>query len=392
MKLTIDSICLISSIINKMEITDDFINDLVEMGKSAKGKSGSNIEKLQTQIGIKVILKLTSKLHLVKDELVEFIATYKEIEKEEAKKIDIIEFVKEIMKDKEVEDFSLEQAFEDDDEEISAIEESLKNNTTTKVEETIEEDEEEDLDDLDSLLEDISNEVVEEEANKEEPVAEPSALDKYNIDTYLNEQEDEEEEVEEAPIQLVEDRSQEIEELKAQLALANQKLEEARNSKVEVVTVNMTEEACLERLAILEERLKTTKADLKINMKEYRPLKKVMDNLERYQTKLRRKENSLANKKVALYGVNKYVDIDKEQAEKVLNESELVDGLRLSVQHCEEVIELNKDRYPILAHTNKILTDNIANLEQDIESTKQMLQTIRDKKDGNNGDNGEDEE
>ncbi len=296
------------------------------------------------------------------------------------------------MKDKEVEDFSLEQAFEDDDEEISAIEESLKNNTTTKVEETIEEDEEEDLDDLDSLLEDISNEVVEEEANKEEPVAEPSALDKYNIDTYLNEQEDEEEEVEEAPIQLVEDRSQEIEELKAQLALANQKLEEARNSKVEVVTVNMTEEACLERLAILEERLKTTKADLKINMKEYRPLKKVMDNLERYQTKLRRKENSLANKKVALYGVNKYVDIDKEQAEKVLNESELVDGLRLSVQHCEEVIELNKDRYPILAHTNKILTDNIANLEQDIESTKQMLQTIRDKKDGNNGDNGEDEE
>lgn len=302
------------------------------------------------------------------------------------------------MKDKEVEDFSLEQAFDDNDEELSAIEENLKNNnTTTKVEETIDEDEEEeDLDDLDSLLEDISNEVVEEESNKEEPVQSSSTLDKYNIDTYLDENEEEEETeeepVEEAPIPLVEDRSQEIEELKAQLALANQKLEEARNSKVEVVTVNMTEEACLERLAILEERLKNAKADLKINMKEYRPLKKVMDNLERYQTKLRRKENSLANKKVALYGVNKYVDIDKEQAEKVLNESELVDGLRLSVQHCEEVIELNKDRYPILAHTNKILTDNIANLEQDIESTKQMLKTIRDNKDGNNGDNGEGEE
>ena len=303
------------------------------------------------------------------------------------------------MKDKEVEDFSLEQAFDDNDEELSAIEENLKNNnTTTKVEETIDEDEEEeDLDDLDSLLEDISNEVVEEESNKEEPVQTNSTLDKYNINTYLDEKDEEEEEseeepVEEAPIPLVEDRSQEIEELKAQLALANQKLEEARNSKQEVVTVNMTEEACLERLAILEERLKNAKADLKINMKEYRPLKKVMDNLERYQTKLRRKENSLANKKVALYGVNKYVDIDKEQAEKVLNESELVDGLRLSVQHCEEVIELNKDRYPILAHTNKILTDNIANLEQDIESTKQMLKTIRDNKDGNNGDNGEGEE
>ena len=44
-------------------------------------------------------------MHLVKDELVEFIATYKEIEKEEAKKIDIIEFVKEIMKDKEFTSF-----------------------------------------------------------------------------------------------------------------------------------------------------------------------------------------------------------------------------------------------------------------------------------------------
>ncbi len=105
MKLTIDSICLISSIINKMEITDDFINDLVEMGKNTKGKSEGSIEKLQTQIGIKVILKLTSKLHLVKDELIEFIANYKDIEREEAKKIDIIEFVKEIMKDKDFTSF-----------------------------------------------------------------------------------------------------------------------------------------------------------------------------------------------------------------------------------------------------------------------------------------------
>ena len=105
MKLTIDSICLISSIINKMEITDDFINDLVEMGKNTKGKSEGSIEKLQTQIGIKVILKLTSKLHLVKPELIEFIATYNYIAREEAKNIDIIEFVKEIMKDKDFTSF-----------------------------------------------------------------------------------------------------------------------------------------------------------------------------------------------------------------------------------------------------------------------------------------------
>ena len=34
-----------------------------------------------------------------------------------------------------------------------------------------------------------------------------------------------------------------------------------------------------------------------------------MNDLDRYQTKLRRKEAVVAKKKVALYGVNNYVDI-----------------------------------------------------------------------------------
>lgn len=268
-----------------------------------------------------------------------------------------------------------------------------------KVEES---DEDEDFDDL---LDEISNDVIaeEQEAIQEENAPKMSdELNAYSIDKILNKSDEsdgsedesmeiepefeETEEVEEEPEVEAEDEEQtdasnkEVEELKAQLADLNRQLAEARNGKVEVVTLDMTEDECVARLETLEERLKNIKKDYKINMKEYRPLKKVMNDLERYQTKLRRKEAIVAKKKVALYGVNNYVDIDKEKAEKLANELELLDGLRLSVNHCEEVINANKDRFPILEHSNQILEDQIANLEADIETTKATLQKIRDKK------------
>ena len=165
----------------------------------------------------------------------------------------------------------------------------------------------------------------------------------------------------------------------------NKKLEEARTEKPEV-SIDMTEDQCIARLATLEDRLKEAKKDYKINMKEYRPLKKVMKEYEKYTRKLRKKDMQLSNKMISLYGVNNYVDLDKEKAENVLNESNLVEGLRLSVSHCEEVINANKDRYPILEHTNNILENQIANLEADIESTKQILEKIREKKGSGNSD------
>ena len=117
-----------------------------------------------------------------------------------------------------------------------------------------------------------------------------------------------------------------------------------------------------------------------------------MNDLERYQTKLRRKEAVVAKKKVALYGVNNYVDIDKEKAEKLANELELLDGLRLSVSHCEEVINANKDRFPVLEHTNQILEDQIAHLEADIATAQATLQKIREKNGNGEGNNEGSEE
>lgn len=142
------------------------------------------------------------------------------------------------------------------------------------------------------------------------------------------------------------------------------------------------EDQYLNRIAVLEERLRLAKKDLKVNDKEYKPLEKVKRTLDRDKAKLRRKEAIAAKKKVALYGVNNYVDIDKEKAEKLAHELELLDGLRLSVSHCEEVMNSNKERYPILEHTHIILTNNIKDLEADLEQLNKELKILRDKKEG----------
>lgn len=297
----------------------------------------------------------------------------------------------------------------DSDDDIKEIEERLKNQEQSKSvpapAPVVNTTEEESVDeDLNSLIDEISGDVVDEEKDRiSEENSKTSMLAKYNIDDILNDMDndEEEEEVIEEPvedeieegtvepvaqIQEIQDNSeelekanQEIEDLKAQLAEMNQKLEEAMTEKEEV-SVNMTEDECLARLATLEERLKSAKKDYKTNMKEFRPLQRVMKQYEKYIRKLRKKDAQLANKKISLYGVNNYVDLDKEKAENVLNESELVEGLRLSVSHCEEVINANKDRYPILEHTNNILENQISNLEEDIETTKQILAKIREKK------------
>lgn len=101
MKLTIDSICLISSIIDKLNIDDKFINDMIEMGKATKGKDEKYQEKLKAQIGVKIVLKISSKLHDTRNDLVRFIASYKDITEEEAAKYDIVEIVKEFMNDED---------------------------------------------------------------------------------------------------------------------------------------------------------------------------------------------------------------------------------------------------------------------------------------------------
>ncbi len=229
------------------------------------------------------------------------------------------------------------------------------------------------------------------EENKEDVVTEET--------TETTETEPVEETVEEQPeekVETVEESNKELEDANKRIAELTSKIDELNKqlsaqpvATTEVVTIDMTEDECLNRIAVLEERLKNAKKDYKTNMKEYRPLKKVMNDLDRYQTKLRRKETVFAKKNVALYGVNNYVDLDKEKQEELEQELELLNGLRASVTHCEEVIEANKDRFPILERTNKILEEQIAQLESDLELANATLQKIRERDGKGEGENNQ---
>ena len=80
--------------------------------------------------------------------------------------------------------------------------------------------------------------------------------------------------------------------------------------------------------------------DLKTNKKEYIPLRRIKKNLEKDELKLRRKEAIVAKQKIMLFGVNNYV-YDEEKEKKLAEDLDLLDGLRLSVQHCEDVMTSN---------------------------------------------------
>lgn len=58
----------------------------------------------------------------------------------------------------------------------------------------------------------------------------------------------------------------------------------------------------------------------------------------------------------------------------------MLEGLRLSVQHCEEVMETNKDRFPILERTNAILVANVEQDKADIKLIEEKIKALKEKK------------
>ena len=159
----------------------------------------------------------------------------------------------------------------------------------------------------------------------------------------------------------------EFEEAKRALAAQEPK------SVVETVVVNnklagLSLEELKDKLANAEDRLKSTEKEFKQCKKEYIPLRKVWTTHENDEKKLRRKEALVARQKVLLYGVNNYADIDEEKAKKLAEDLDLLDGLKLSVQHCEEVMKNNEERYPLLEKMYNVLKLRDEELKNDIES------------------------
>ncbi len=131
-----------------------------------------------------------------------------------------------------------------------------------------------------------------------------------------------------------------------------------------------------ERLANAEERLKATEKEFKQCKKEYIPLRRVWDAHDKDEKKLRRKEALVAKQKVLLYGVNNYAEIDQGKATKLAEDLDLLDGLKLSVQHCEEVMKKNEERYPLLEKMYNVLKVRNDELKKDIAVYREEIERL----------------
>ena len=152
---------------------------------------------------------------------------------------------------------------------------------------------------------------------------------------------------------------------------------EANSNLPVVVAPKLTLEDLEERLREAEEKLKVNEKDLKQCKKDFVPLNRIWKTHEKDKKKLERKEAKVAKQKVMLYGVNNYADIDEEKAKKLAEDLDLYDGLKLSVQHCEEVMAKNKERYPLLEKIYDLLTSQNAEIKEDIKKLQEAIAQLK---------------
>ena len=297
---------------------------------------------------------------------------------------------------------------EDDDKELS--DEELDRMYAQLIADINKEDEEKDENDEFDLNEDFAEKEEEPEEVKE-PETETAPVQEEKEEP-AEEPAKEEETVEETPVEPEEDKvstlEQQIEELKKMLEAQSQEkddlskqLEQEQQEKEnlakelenrpEVVAVESVDGISMDELlkqkAELEERLKNANKELKANKKEYIPLARIKKTLEGDEAKLRRREAIVAKKKIMLFGVTNYV-VDPEKEKELSEDLDQLEALRLSVEHCQEVMTENKDRYPLLENTNKILKTTVEQIKNDIEVVNQKIAALQ-AKDGDNVDNAD---
>ncbi len=209
------------------------------------------------------------------------------------------------------------------------------------------------------------------------------------------EEAEEEQEAEEETVEVEEEKIDENAQIKAELeearkALAEERaryeelskqIEEAKQEEAEPVVVTkpaFSKEEYEAQLAELEIRLKNNEKELKACKKEYLPLARINKTLAKDEKKLSRKEAIVAKQKLVLYGVNNYEDLDEEKAKKLAEDLDLYDGLKLSVQHGQEVMEKNKDRFPVLEKMYFILKNQNEEIRKDMAAIEANLKILEE--------------
>jgi hypothetical protein len=243
-------------------------------------------------------------------------------------------------------------------------------------------------------------------ANKEEE-QKTEVADDENLEDEEDEEDDEEEEITEEEVkpeakkevkvevesaendEKVKELELRLKELNSLLAIerenslvATKQADELKQKLSEVVQPELSNGESLqtlnERLTVLQERLSLAEKNFKVNKKEFIPLQKIKKTLESDKDKLRRKEAIVAKQKVLLFGVNNYV-ADPEKQKKLEQDLDVLDALRLSVKHCEDVMKQNEDRYPILEKTHTILKDTVADIKADIKTVEDKIKATSKK-------------
>ena len=293
------------------------------------------------------------------------------------------ETVEETPVEEEVEEETTEETEEDDDttEYIRQRRKELLERLAKMQEEREAEEEEEDVDDTVDLTEEEETPVeepVEETPVEEEvaPVEEPATEPTEETTTEETPDEDPQPTVV-APIVTETTVTEEEVAKKVEEEIVEEKMQEAKDAGTNALATNFTLEEPEARLAEEQEKLKNNEKELRKCKKEFIPLRRVKNTLESDEKKLRRKEALVAKQKVVLYGVNNYADIDNEKAQKLAEDLDLLDGLKLSVQHCQEVMDKNQERYPLLeqiftllSSQNEIIKDDIKKLQDAIAQLK----------------------
>ena len=257
------------------------------------------------------------------------------------------------------------------------------------------------------LIRKLQEEQEAEEEEQEQPVEEveeePEEVEDSDEETY--EEEEEEEEVEEESEEETQDDSAEeiarLEAEKEELLKEKERyeamckaLEEEKQQLLEsvqeqnlpvVVAPKLSLDDLRQRLQDAEEKLKANEKDLKQCKKDFIPLNRIWKTHEKDKKKLERKEAKVAKQKVMLYGVNNYEDIDEEKARKLAEDLDLYDGLKLSVQHCEEVMEKNADRYPLLKKMYEVLKRQNTELKEEIATLREQISELEEEEGAGSG-------
>ncbi len=221
---------------------------------------------------------------------------------------------------------------------------------TEEVEEPAEEETVENQEETDVVEEETTEETVETEAEEETT----------------------EETVEENEVSENVEEAEEVEE-----NVSEENTEEVKTDVNNAVAGGFSLEELEARLAEEQEKLKSNEKELRQCKKEFVPLRRVKNTLESDEKKLRRKEALVAKQKVVLYGVNNYADIDDEKAQKLAEDLDLLDGLKLSVQHCQEVMDKNQERYPLLEKIFNLLTSQNEQIKAEIKSLQDAIASLK---------------